>query len=57
MVNQNKLQHEVRNAILGIEANKIKMLKLMKAILEVIKDIDKHLERIEEAIKDGNDET
>ena len=49
----NNVKHEIRNATASIEANKLKILKLLKKIIDILKDTDKQLKRIEEAIKDG----
>ena len=48
-----EVQHNIRNATSSIEANKLKILKHLKQILEILKDTDNQLRRIEEAIKDG----
>jgi len=53
MVQGNEQKHEIRNAILALEANKLKILKLVQQVLEILKDNDKQLKRIEEALKDG----
>ena len=50
-----EVKHEIRNATASIEANKLKILKLLQKIIDVLKDTDDQLRRIEEAIKNGKE--
>ena len=47
-----QLKHEIRNALLGIVANRAKILVYLKKIVATLKDNDNHFKRIEEALKE-----
>jgi len=53
-----ELKHEIRNALLGIVANRAKIYVHIKRIIEITKSNDRHFKRIEEAlekfVKGGN---
>jgi len=46
-----ELKHEIRNALLGIAANRAKIYAHIKRIVEITKNNDRHFKRIEEALK------